>query len=190
MEQPTERQRQVRRLDEDERIETFDCGDADLDDFIINEAPMYRDALLAVTYVMEQDGIPIAYFSLANDRVSIQDFDTNTEFNRFRRQRFVNEKRIRSYPAVKVGRFAVSASVRGEGIGSMLLDFIKAYFIIDNKTGCRFITVDAYRSAIPFYEKNGFLPLLADDDDATTRLMFFDLADYKRQLREDNHSLQ
>lgn len=83
MEQPAERQRQVRRLDEDERIETFDCGDDDLDDFIINEAPMYRDT---------------------------------------------------------------------------------------------------YRSAIPFYEKNGFSPLLTDDDDATTRLMFFDLADYKRQL--------
>ena len=177
----------MRRLDEGERIVAFDCGDADLDDFIINEAPMYRDALLAVTYVMEQDGTPIAYFSLANDRVSIQDFDTNTEFNRFRRQRFVNEKRIKSYPAVKVGRFAVSESVRGEGIGSMLLDFIKAYFIIDNKTGCRFITVDAYKSAISFYEKNGFLPLQTDDDedDAPTRLMFFDLADYKCQLKAE-----
>lgn len=176
-------QRQVRRLEEDERIEAFSCGDADLDDFITNEAHFYREALLAVSYVMEHDGTPIAYFSLANDRVSIQDFDTNTEFNRFRRHRFVNEKRIRSYPAVKVGRFAVSDLARGEGIGSMLLDFIKAYFIIDNKTGCRFITVDAYRSAIPFYEKNGFLPLLEEDDENTpTRLMFFDLADYKRKL--------
>jgi GNAT superfamily N-acetyltransferase len=79
----------------------------------------------------------------------------------------------------------VSESVRGEGIGSMLLDFIKAYFIIDNKTGCRFVTVDAYRSAIPFYEKNGFLPLQADDDtSAPTRLMFFDLADYRKQLKD------
>lgn len=177
-------QRQVRRLDEGEKIDSFSCGDADLDDFIVNEASLYRDALLAVSYVMEQSGEPIAYFSLANDRVSIQDFDTNTEFNRFRRPRFVNEKRIKSYPAVKVGRFAVSNSVRGEGIGSMLLDFIKAYFIIDNKTGCRFITVDAYRSAIPFYEKNGFLPLQEEDDKSSpTRLMFFDLADYKKQLK-------
>ena len=134
---------------------------------------------------MEQVDKPIAYFSVANDRVSIQDFETNTEFNRFRRHRFVNEKRIKSYPAVKVGRFAVSNSVRGEGIGSMLLDFIKAYFIIDNKTGCRFVTVDAYRSAISFYEKNGFLPLQEEEDETTpTRLMFFDLSDYKNQLKD------
>ena len=183
MEQAEMMQRQVRRLEEDERIESFCCGDADLDDFIVNEAPFYRDALLAVSYVMEEDGQPIAYFSLANDRVSIQDFDTNTDFNRFRRHRFVNEKRIKSYPAVKVGRFAVSESARGSGIGSMLLDFIKAYFLIDNKTGCRFITVDAYRSAIPFYEKNGFLPLQEEDDGSPTRLLFFDLADYKKQLK-------
>jgi len=25
-----------------------------------------------------------------------------------------------------------------------------------NKTGCRFITVDAYRDAVPFYLRNGF----------------------------------
>lgn len=182
METNNAKQRQIRRLEEEEKIESFCCGDADLDDFIVNEAPYYRDALLAVSYVMEENGKPIAYFSLANDRVSIQDFDTNTEFNRFRRTRFVNEKRIKSYPAVKVGRFAVSQSARGTGIGSILLDFIKAYFIIDNKTGCRFVTVDAYRSAIPFYEKNGFLPLQEEDDGGHTRLMFFDLADYKRQL--------
>lgn len=185
MKQVNAPKRQIRRLEEDEKIKSFSCGDADLDDFILNEAPYYRDALLAVSYVMEQDDKPIAYFSLANDRVSIQDFETNTEFNRFRRHRFVNEKRIKSYPAVKVGRFAVSNSVRGEGIGSMLLDFIKAYFIIDNKTGCRFVTVDAYRSAISFYEKNGFLPLQEEDDETTpTRLMFFDLSDYKNQLKD------
>ena len=30
----------VRRLDEHERIESFDCGDADLNDFIMNESFM------------------------------------------------------------------------------------------------------------------------------------------------------
>ena len=41
--------RQIRRLEEEEKIESFCCGDADLDDFIVNEAPFYRDALLAVS---------------------------------------------------------------------------------------------------------------------------------------------
>jgi len=58
-----------------------------------------------------------------------------------------------------------------------LLDFIKRYFTIDNKTGCRFITVDAYAAAIPFYLHNGFVPLNEEDADEPTRLLYFDLND-------------
>lgn len=39
----------------------------------------------------------------------------------------------------------------------------------------RFITVDAYLSAVPFYEKNGFKMLLSSDEDKHTRAMYFDL---------------
>ena len=39
----------------------------------------------------------------------------------------------------------------------------------------RFLTVDAYLSAVPFYERNGFKMLVADDTDKHTRLMFFDM---------------
>ena len=37
------------------------------------------------------------------------------------------------------------------------------------------ITVDAYLSAVPFYEKNGFLHLTKKDEDEHTRLMYFDM---------------
>ena len=40
---------QIRKLESDERIESFDCGDADLNDFILNESLFYREALLAVS---------------------------------------------------------------------------------------------------------------------------------------------
>lgn len=73
---------------------------------------------------------------------------------------------------------AVDKSVKGMSVGSLLMDFIKTYFISDNKTGCRFITVDAYVGAIPFYIKNGFSPLNSDDEDSEfTRLFYFDLND-------------
>jgi hypothetical protein len=49
----------------------------------------------------------IAYFSLANDKITITDFPDKNAFNRFRRKRFVNQKRLKSYPAVKICRFAV-----------------------------------------------------------------------------------
>lgn len=44
-----------------------------------------------------------------------------------------------------------------------------------DETGCRFITVDAYANAIPFYVRNGFVPLNDDDKDEPTRLLYFDL---------------
>jgi hypothetical protein len=39
----------------------------------------------------------------------------------------------------------------------------------------RYITVDAYLSAVPFYEKNGFVHLTKKDEDEHTRLMFYDM---------------
>lgn len=67
--------------------------------------------------------------------------------------------------------------MRGMSVGSFLLDFIKRYFTVDNKTGCRFLTVDAYAVAVPFYLRNGFVPLNDDDIDDSTRLLYFDLND-------------
>ena len=46
---------------------------------------------------------------------------------------------------------------------------------IANALAFRFITVDAYLSAVPFYEKNGFLHLTKKDEDEHTRLMYFDM---------------
>ena len=106
------------------------------------------------------------------------------ELRRFRKHRFVQEKRLRSYPAVKLCRLGVDIECRGTGMGSFLLDFIKTLFVINNKTGCRFITVDAYKAAVPFYEKNGFLPLTSKDNNEHTKLMYYDLAsNYQENIK-------
>lgn len=168
----------VRRLNMGDTIGAFDCHDEDLNDFILNEASLYRNALLSVTYVVEdkESDEVLAYFSLANDKISISDFESKTDFNRFRKHKFVNEKRLRSYPAIKIGRLAISKSAQHQSIGTYLLEFIEDYFIVDNKSGCRFVTVDAYVDAIPFYIKNNYQFLNNDDEDKRTRVMYFDLA--------------
>lgn len=168
----------VRRLKVGDRISAFDCNDEDLNDFILNEAEQYRNALLSVTYVVEDKvtNDVVAYFSLSNDKISISDFENKTEFNRFRKHKFVNEKRLRSYPAIKIGRLAISKMAQHQSIGTYLLEFIEDYFVIDNKSGCRFVTVDAYINAIPFYLKNNYQFLNKDDEDKHTRVMYFDLA--------------
>ncbi len=167
-------------LQEEDSVNTFNCGDDDLNDFIINKSSAYRKELLAVSYIVvsknQKDDI-VAYFSLANDSLSISDFANKTEFNRFRRRHFMNEKRLKNYPAARICRLAVSSINKGQRLGTFLLNFIKSYFLKINKTGCRFLTVDAYAAAVPFYLKNGFLPLTPDDENSRTRSLYFDLND-------------
>lgn len=96
----------IARLEKGERVKAFDCGDADLNDFILNECPLYGKEKLAVTYVLEDESDTehehiVAFFSLSNDRISVSDFNTKAKYNRFSR-RFNNRKRLRSYPAAKI----------------------------------------------------------------------------------------
>ena len=161
-------------------IENFSCGDDDLDDFILHRASAFQKHLLSVSYayVDGDSGKVLAYCSLANDKVAITDFKDKAEFNRFRKkQGFPNEKRLKSYPAVKLCRLGVDLSVKGQQIGTIIIDYIKWMYMNNNRAGCRFLTVDAYLNAVPFYEKNGFRFMNAEDNDPHTRLMYYDLMD-------------
>lgn len=52
--------------------------------------------------------------------------------------------------------FAVGEEYAHSGLGSDLLSLVKKQYAMGNRAGCRFLTVDAYRDATKFYEKNGF----------------------------------
>lgn len=169
-----------RHLSDSEHVVQFECGDRDLNDFIMTDAPLYQQKLLAENYVLEAKDCILAYFSLLNDRIGIENFDDNTSFNKFRRKLFVNSKRLRGYPAVKIGRLAVRKCDSGKGYGSVILDFIKMLLVSMRTSACRFITVDAYKEAIPFYEKNGFAKLSDGESRSHTSLMYFDLMTLKQ----------
>lgn len=168
---------QLRRLGENDIITSFDCGDEDLNDFIKTDAPLYFRVRLATSYVIEDKNTQetIGYFSLAHDRISLTDFPSNSAYNRFRKQFFAQGKMFKSYPALKICRLATSKDYRGEGLGTMIVNMIIASYKKDNKAGCRFITVDAYSDALPFYYKQGFMPLSKEDEGSPTRLLYFDL---------------
>ncbi len=67
--------------------------------------------------------------------------------------------------------------MQGSGLGREILDWLKILFLTENRTGCRFITVDAYNNenTIGFYERNDFTLLTESDKDSDTRQMYFDL---------------
>jgi hypothetical protein len=91
-----------------------------------------------------------------------------------------------SGPAVKILAFGVSEGYKNRGIGRNLIQFIQAFFVIRNKTGCRFVTVDAYNipGTLRFYTTHcGFIPL--DAPGQKTSPFFYDLLLTKNVLDED-----
>jgi predicted N-acetyltransferase YhbS len=71
---------------------------------------------------------------------------------------------------------AVANNYAGSGIGRHIINTIKMIYLNEqHHAACRFITVDAYRSALPFYEKAKFRYLTTKDMDENTRAMYFDL---------------
>lgn len=163
------------RLSLDAVIKPFDCANEQLNGFLFDDAKNHVKLLLAVTYILESEEETIAYFSVLNDSIRIED----TTKNHFKKiiKILPFKKRYKSHPAVKVGRFAVNHKYQGQRIGSELMDYIKGYFLDNNKTGCRFITLDAENNerTIKFYQKNGFDFLTTKDEGEENRLMFFDL---------------
>ena len=159
---------------------SFDCGDADLNEFLLDDALPHQNELLAVTYLIRYGRDVIAYFSVLNDRIASEEFPTKS---RLRVLPFP-KRRYKSYPAVKLGRLAVTTNFQNQDLGTQMLDYIKMWFIDRNKTGCRFITVDAYERAVSFYARNGFIPLSEQSEDSHTKLMYFDLKPYAEQLAQ------
>ena len=165
---------ELTRLTENTEIKSFDCGDTDLNDFIQNDAKAFLSKKIANTFLITEDKNIVAYFSLLNDKVTKTDAANNTW--RKLRSNFPHEKHFSSYPAIKLGRFAVSLDYRNLGIGSKVMDYLKMLLYKSSSySAFRFITVDAYISAIPFYEKNGFKTLLPEEDDEHTRTMYLSL---------------
>ena len=154
----------------------FDCGDSDLNSFLLEDAMHFLEKRIANTFILEDEGKIVAYFCLLNDKVSRLEI-TNSRWREIK-DTFPDGKHFRSYPSIKIGRFAVSSNYQGRDIGSLLMDLLKDQLIEEQSSSAfRFITVDAYISAIPFYEKNGFKLLKEKDENEYTRLMFFDMMD-------------
>lgn len=174
----------LKRIEPETYRKPFDCSDADLNEFFFEDSKGHSHQLLAVTYAFESDRETIAYFCVSNDSIRGSD-SSKTVFRRIL-NRIPHRKRYKSHPAVKIGRFAVSNNHQKQGIGTELMDYIKAFFIINNKTGCRFITIDAYRAAIPFYQKNGFDFLTTTDENEDRRQMYFDLYPLSKVIGIDN----
>jgi len=169
---------EIVRLEDNTPMSSFDCGDIDLNEFLHNDAKNYLKSMLAVTYLLKVENEIVAYFCLSNDgltRTTIVTEEEKSLWNKVGRK-IPNSKRRKTYPSVKIGRLAVAQQYSGFGIGRHIIDAVRLMYISKpHHAGCRFVTVDAYHSALSFYEKNNFRYLTTKDKDDDTRIMYFDL---------------
>lgn len=178
----------------------FSCGNADLDDFFRQDAPLYSRQMLGKSYSFRLDEDPsviVCAFTLSNDSIRV-DILPNSREKKVQKD-IPRSKQMRRYPGVLIGRLGINVEFAHRGIGSELMEFIKSWFIdAGNKTGCRFLIVDAYNEEIPlgYYQKNGFTFLFSTesqeaentgfdkDTKLRTRLMYFDLISLVNEQEE------
>ena len=177
----------------------FSCGtkqnDNDLNDFFSSDFLSYEKNLFGKTYcfIDEKNNEIVCAFTVSNDSVKASFMD-NSSKRRIRKKLAQSKATLKSYPAVLIGRLGVNLKYQQYKLGSQLLDFIKSWFIDGmNKTGCRFILVDAYNDEKPlnYYFKNDFATIfksekeekdyykIKSEDSLRTRLLFFDLIKLK-----------
>lgn len=176
---------------------TFTCGDADLDEFFAKDSLQYRKKLLGKTYLFCLKNNPdtiVTAFSLSNDSIRITNRLTDEYKENFLEDTELRNKTLKRFPGVLIGRLGTNMNFAGKGYGTAVMDFIKVLFRKDNRTGCRFLIVDAKNcpATLHYYEKNGFKYLIEDERleakyvgigvgrlPLNTRLMYFDLLDIR-----------
>ncbi len=174
----------------------FTCKDEDITEFFTQDYADYAYQLLGKSYcfVKPDTSEIVCAFIVANSSVKVDSLPSNLR-NKLNRK-IPNAKRRPQYPAVLVGQLAVSDLFSGHHVGDELLDFIKSWFIDPlNKTGCRYVIVDAvnHPKVFEYYQRNGFKFLFSSDEEEwtflhnkgleqttpiepmKTRLMYFDL---------------
>ena len=175
------------------KLPVFDCGDEDLNAFFQEDAFNYDAQLLGRSYcfLSALEGDIAAIFTLSNSAIRVAELPNNAKRRLVKLIPWV--KQGRNYPAVLIGRLGISRKYRNQKIGSQIIDFIKAWFLSNhNKTGCRFVVVDAYNKedVLHFYSNanNKFSFLFKEesqeklynsipaDENLKTRQMYFDLA--------------
>lgn len=122
----------------------FDCGDEDLNGFLLEDSFSNIENSLSKIYLCLYDCIVVAFFSLSADSIKIN------------KQLKINYP---MYPAIKIGRLAVHKDFQGMHIGSILLDWIVGFCLeLRSDVGIRFESVDAYNQekTKSFYNKNLF----------------------------------
>lgn len=136
-------------------VSGFSCGDepqhVELNDFLKNDAARYAATAIGQTYVAVRDDFVLGYTTLLVDAIWLNPEEKGS----FAKADVPSSMTV---PALKVGRLARATSSKTPLVGRSLMRFA-FYTLLDisESAGCRLLSVDAIPSAVPFYEKLGFV---------------------------------
>ena len=166
----------IRRLEEHDGVEGFECGDEPLDNYLKRHAWTNQEkSLIGVSYVAVDESAPFAvlgYFTLAMASVPRDAFP---------------KKQVRGLPPydlplILLARLAVDRRFASRGLGHALIsEAFRISLRVANEIGCRCIITDAYPDRISWYTRYGFVPIEGSLDTGPQR-MFLDLRTVRAAL--------
>jgi len=159
----------IRRLEEQDEVAPFDCGDERLNNYLRRYAwANQQKSSIGVTFVAIDEGAPrtvIGYFTLATASVPRDAFP----------KKYVRGLPPYDLPLLLLARLAVDRRFSGKGLGHALIsEAFKIALRVADDVGCRCIVTDAYRDKIDWYARYGFVPLEGAAESGLQR-MFLDI---------------
>jgi GNAT superfamily N-acetyltransferase len=130
-------------------LSQFQCGEAELDDWLRRRAPHNEESGASRTYVVCVERQVVGYYALSAGAAAHRDAPGH-----------VRRNMPNPIPVIVIGRLAMDIKFQGRGIGSALLkDAVLRTVQAAEIAGIRAILVHAINeSAKRFYEKLGFMP--------------------------------
>ena len=144
----------IRRLEEHDEVESFDCGDEPLNNYLKRHAwANQQKSSIGVTYVAVDEGAPlsvIGYFTLATASVPRDAFP----------KKYLRGLPPYELPLILLARLAVDRRFSGKGLGHALIsEVFKIALRVADDVGCRCIITDAYRERVDWSARYGFVAL-------------------------------
>jgi GNAT superfamily N-acetyltransferase len=167
----------IRRLEEQDELESFDCGDEPLNNYLKRHAwANQQKSSIGVTYVAVDEAAPrlvIGYFTLATASVPRDSFP----------KKYVRGLPRYDLPLILLARLAVDRRFSGRGLGHALIsEAFKIALRVADDVGCRCIITDAYPDRVDWYARYGFVPLAGAAEGGPQR-MFLDIRTIRMALK-------
>ena len=170
----------IRRLEETDELENFDCGDEPLNNYLKRHAWSNQQKIsIGVTYVAVDESAPrivLGYFTLATSSVPRDRLP----------RKYVRGLPPYDLPLILLARLAVDKRFSGKGLGHALIsEALKITLRVADEVGCRCIITDAYPDKAGWYARYGFLPLEGAAATSTQK-MFLDVRTIRRASSIDS----